>query len=293
MSSYEEVRNALGEGPARFFPDGGERSFEEQLKALTEEERDCYDTLKRLWIERVKEKQAKGEQSKKNKGIKVFPDSMYLNFARCSPGTKKFDVDNSFRVMKNYDQRYLELNATTLEEQLQTKTLFVIPQLRTKDSHDVFYMKPSRYWPQKTSTKEIIDNLAYCMTTMVASKEKNSKEGIAFLANMDDWSFSNFSISYCHNFMMMLQGKIPVRVRLFLIVNPPSWFGKIWSIMKPMLSSEFRKKVHMIPENKLGDFLMNGYENYLPDDLTTGKASTDEMVKDFIAYRKFMEKEES
>ncbi len=195
--------------------------------------------------------------------------------------------------MKNYDQRFLELNATALEEQLKTKTLFVVPQLRTKDpdSHDVFYMKPSRYWPQETSTKEIIDNLAYCMTTMVSSKEKNSKEGIAFLANMDDWSFSNFSISYCHNFMMMLQGRIPVRVRLFLIVNPPSWFGKIWSIMKTMLTSEFRKKVHMIPEKKLGEFLMDEYENFLPDDFTSGKASTDDMVNDFIAYRKFMEKE--
>merc|ERR1712048_925461 len=142
-------------------------------------------------------------------------------------------------------------------------------------------------------TKEIIDNLAYCMTTMVSSKEKNSKEGIAFLANMDDWSFSNFSISYCHNFMMMLQGKIPVRVRLFLIVNPPSWFGKIWSIMKPMLAADFRKKVHMIPDSQLEEFLADDYQTYLPDDVSKGMVDTDVMVEDFIAFRKNVESEKS
>lgn len=29
----------------------------------------------------------------------------------------------------------------------------------------------------------------------------------------------NFGVNYCYQFMMMLQGRIPVRVRLFLIVD--------------------------------------------------------------------------
>ena len=190
--------------------------------------------------------------------------------------------------MKRYDSRYLELTAEGLEEQLLTKTLFVTPGLTSKDGHECFYMKPARYFPKQTPTETIIDNLAYCMSVMV-EKEKSCTEGIGFVANMDHWTFTNFSVSYCLNFMKMLQGRIPVRVRMFLIVNPPSWFGKIWDIMKTMLSKDFQKKVHMIPASKLPEFLAQGYEQYLPNELEGGTADPDKIVKNFIASRKAAE----
>ena len=90
--------------------------------------------------------------------------------------------------------------------------------------------------------------------------------------------------------MNMLQGKtLPVRVNLFLIVNPPAWFNKVWSIMKGMLSEEFAKKVHMIPESQLSQHLATGYENFLPDDMATGQVCTRALVRDFVQYRIFLE----
>ena len=59
--------------------------------------------------------------------------------------------------------------------------------------------------------------------------------------------------------------------------------------MKPMLAPDFRKKVHVIKENKLSEFLMEGYEAFLPDETGAGKAPTEDMVKDFVAYRKAVE----
>merc|ERR1711915_249554 len=66
-------------------------------------------------------------------------------------------------------------------------------------------------------------------------------------------------------------------------------FGMIWNIMKPMLSKEFRKKVNVIDESKLSKYLSKGFEDFLPDELACGRASTDGIVKDFIAYRKSVE----
>lgn len=105
---------------------------------------------------------------------------------------------------------------------------------------------------------------------------------------------ANFSVGYCYQFMMMLQGRIPVRVRLFLIVNPPGWFDKIWSIMRPMLASDFRRKVHMVREEDLSQFLESGYETYLPSDCvhSGGKMDTQALVEDFVTYRKKVEEEE-
>jgi hypothetical protein len=87
----------------------------------------------------------------------------------------------------------------------------------------------------------------------------------------------------------MLQGRVPVRVRLFLIVNPPKWFGTIWNIMKPMLASDFRQKVKMIPFDHLEEYFAEGFIDYMPDDVENGKADTAAMVKDFVTYRKRVE----
>jgi len=269
-----EHKKALRDGHMRFAPTD-ERSFEEQLASLSPIERECFDNLKARW-------------EKKDRGF-AFSDAMYLRFARCSPGAAKFNEKTAWKVMKKFDSRYISLTAAEQETQLLTKTLFVVPGLKSKDGHDVFYMRPSRYFPNKTPTRAIIDNLAYCMGAML-EKEKASTEGIAFMANMADWDFSNFSASYCHQFMMILQGRVPVRVRLFLIVNPPSWFGKIWNIMKPMLAEDFRKKVFMIPCAELSDHLEANFEDKLPDDIEIGKVDTQRMVSDFIEYRKCIEK---
>jgi hypothetical protein len=59
--------------------------------------------------------------------------------------------------------------------------------------------------------------------------------------------------------------------------------------MKPMLAPDFRKKVHMIAESNLFKFLGEGSENYLPTDLAAGKLDADELVRDFVTYRKRVE----
>lgn len=168
------------------------------------------------------------------------------------------------------------------------QTLFPVPGLKTIDGLDMFYMRPSRYFPKRIQTKHVIDNLAYVMSTMV-EREETSKNGVGFLACMDDWTMENFSVDYCLQFMMMLQGGVPARVCLFLIVNPPTWFDVIWNIMKPMLAPKFRRKVKMVPEAKLSKFLSPGYEDFLPDDMKSGKANTRQIVKDFVSYRRQVE----
>ena len=90
--------------------------------------------------------------------------------------------------------------------------------------------------------------------------------------------------------MNMLQGKtLPVRVNLFLIVNPPTWFNKVWTIMKGMLSEDFAQKVYMIPESQLSEHLAAGYESFLPDDMANGQVDTRALVGDFVQYRVFFE----
>ena len=63
--------------------------------------------------------------------------------------------------------------------------------------------------------------------------------------------------------------------------------------MKPMLSPAFSKKVHMIPEEKLSIYLSPGFEAHLPNEFKCGQADVPSMVHDYIAFRKYVEGENS
>jgi hypothetical protein len=104
MLDLTSLEKDLGPGPMRFAPIG-ERSFQEQLSGLTKKERECFDNLKKRW------------ESKEAS----FSDEMILRFARCSPGRQKFVEAASWKVMKKFDPRYLELTAAKQEKQLLTK----------------------------------------------------------------------------------------------------------------------------------------------------------------------------
>ena len=72
----------------------------------------------------------------------------------------------------------------------------------------------------------------------------------------------------------------------FYSVNPPAWFDKIWKIMKPMLAPSFRKKVHMIPQSRLNEFVggqQPGWEEFLPNEFADlGRADANQIVQRFI-----------
>ncbi len=126
------------------------------------------------------------------------------------------------------------------------------------------------------------------MSAMV-EREETSINGIGLIACMDDWTKENFSVSYCRQFTAMLQGGVPARVSLYLIVNPPVWFKKAWKIMKPMMAPAFRRHVKMIKESELDKFMAPGYKTHLPDDMMTGEADTKKIVDEFIADRHKLE----
>lgn len=139
------------------------------------------------------------------------------------------------------------------------------------------------------STNSFMDSLVYVMNCLL-EKERNCKNGIGAVINMTDWRMTNFNVSYWHRFMMTLQGRrSPCRVQLVLLVNCPPWFGKIWMMMRTMLSDDFRKKMHMVSFHAMRHHMKRGFEQHLPDDIHSGRADTDLLLKGFIEDRKRIE----
>ncbi|CAB9502098.1 expressed unknown protein [Seminavis robusta] len=305
-------RNELGSGPMRFAPNNSMRSSQAQVMGLDsnmilylqeieqkwnqrqaklarQHGRDCRACLPLTpqWHMRFLWFYAKAAKPQRRRRLSTQPAPHSTTTTTVS---YQVNMKKVWAAEKKLQKRFVALNVATLGPQLYSKTLFPVPGLTTKGGHPMFYMRPSRYFPKHTDTKTIIDNLIYVMNTMLENSQFAQKEGIGFIACMDSWKMVNFEVSYCYQFMMALQGfMVPVKTQLFLIVNPPSWFGAIWKIMKPMLAPSFQKKVKIVPESKIHKYLAPGFEQVLPNDMQSGQANTDAMVVDFIAYRQYVE----
>jgi hypothetical protein len=275
----QELTLKLGCGPMRFGPVRQECSVQVEAEAqgLSTEDIHSFAAIKAGWDTECK------KQAKK----KRFTSGQVLRFAIFA----KFDEARAIKIMKRTDPRHFQMTAVDIETQLRSKTLFPVPGLKSLRGSNVFYMRPSRFVPDQMSTSSVIANLIYVMNS-VAVKETSKTAGLSFMANMTGWTMANFSGDYCMKFMQCLQGRsFPAKVDMFLIVNPPQWFDKVWGIMQTMLSSSFRQKVHMITEDEIGFYLEFGYEEYLPDEFHEGRASTEEMVEDYVMYQQLLEQE--
>jgi hypothetical protein len=271
-----ELEAQLGEGPLRFGPVHKESPLRDQFlnNPRGAAGLSIFASLCAHW--------SQASESKK----KIYTDTQIFRILRFT----KFNEHRALGLMKRTDPRRFNLSAFDQLDQLETKTLFPLPGLMSVGGSYCFYMRPCRYDPRHTRTSIIIDNLIYVMETY-AHRDIELDTGIAFIANMNDWTMDNFATEYCFKFMQALQGRtFPAKVNLFLIVNPPSWFGKIWNIMKGMLSAKFQRRVHMVLENELPFFLKKGFEKFLPTEFVIGQANTDDIVEDFIAYQQAMEK---
>jgi hypothetical protein len=136
----------------------------------------------------------------------------------------------------------------------------------------------------------IIDNLAYVMLSM-AEKEETATNGIGCLVYLKDWAMENYSVESCMKLLEILEGGIPVRVSHFFLVNPPSWFESMWKIVKPLLHPTFQRRIKLLPERVLSQVLAPGYQAYLPNDMSEGSVNATQLVHDFVAYRKHIERE--
>mmetsp|Transcript_4598 Transcript_4598/g.13010 ORF Transcript_4598/g.13010 Transcript_4598/m.13010 type:complete len:404 (+) Transcript_4598:119-1330(+) len=277
---YDQLEKSLGKGPLRYAFGRNERLIGDQIDSLAPFQRACFDRLKNEG-ESMDSLLCDDDSHSRN-------DGLYLLLTRCS----EFKYEKASILMKNWQagSAFYLIRCAELKEQLQRQVLFVpSPELKTRSGLNVFYMRPSRYFPKVTPTPVVINNLSYVLQVML-EKEECSTRGIAFVANMKGWTRHNFSLDYCRDFMHMLEGNVvPAKVELFLIVDPPVWFEIIYNIIINMLSEEFAKKVKLVSSQDLGDYLAEGYLEFLPDDVEGGKCVTKTAVDDFIRYRMAVE----
>lgn len=215
-----------------------------------------------------------------------------------------FDAEEAIDgIHEDNGSPYMKLKMEDLEEQFETNAVFPLPKLKTRKSDsEVIYMKPSRVNPNNnedngssssSSHDRFIESLCYVMNDLSQTVEQ-CRNGVTVIADMQDVTKDNFNKEHCASLMQALQGEmVPTRVETFIIVSPPAWFHKVFKWMKSKGSKDFLRRVHLIKQDQLAQFLMEDYALYLPDDLSGGHAVGSEICEDYMDLKSAQEEQQS
>lgn len=151
-------------------------------------------------------------------------------------------------------------------------------------------MRPNRFFNSSNKCcDKFVESLCYVLNDFSRTEEQ-CRNGVTVVADMQNISKENFSKESCKKLLSALQGEmVPTRVEAFVIVSPPTWFSNIWKWMKPTMSKDFARRVHLIKEERLSEFLMGDYKRYLPDDFCLGLARASELAEDYVDLKMFQE----
>jgi len=233
--------------------------FEEQFKELTDSEKKAFETLKEQW-----------KKEEKEHGV-VFSDIALLNRLRASPGKgPKFNVETSLPALRKCAKLFTDLdfaNITSESEAVQGKfsSILSIPGCRDVDGNPIFYSRSYKFFPDDKETPLMLTATIYGLTALTEDP-RNAKEGISFMANMENFGWKNFSKNSTKMFLNAMQGAVSCRIRRFFIVNPMRMFSLMWTMTRPLMSKEFANKFVIIKGKELKNYIHPDDLDLLPDD---------------------------
>lgn len=202
-----------------------------------------------------------------------------------------FDLEKAKdAVDENTDNAFLDLEMHgELRGQFVNKMLFPLSGLRTKKNNSqVVYTRPSRGKPDDDNMTKVLQSLCYVMNDF-SQTDQQCRDGIALVTNLEGFTMEHFDELELRQFILALQGTlVPTKVTTVLLVNAPSWFKQdVWKKMRSSMPFQFRRNVHIISTDKLGDYLMEDYQAYLPHEIAHGYRSGSEIIEDYIDLKSY------
>jgi len=192
-----------------------------------------------------------------------------------------------------YDSPYLHLRMDgALIETFQKRIIMPLPGLRTRDNSQVIYMRASRYHHHSATSKQLaIDSLCYLLNDMSRTRD-DCRGGVSIIANLRSYGVKNFDMDAILQAAKAVEGRllVPARFTVLLYIDAPEVFVNGWKLLRPMLAPWLAKKVHFIKADQLGNFLVSGYKDFLPDEIEGGWKDTRELVDDYVDLKIYDER---
>ena len=120
--------------------------------------------------------------------------------------------------------------------------------------------------------------------------EEEGWNGVTILSYLKGYGLKNHQHDPENRLVHMIDGNIiPIRIAQILSVDANKIYSKIMKMSKPLMTKSFAEKFQVIKTKDLGEYLMEGYEQFLPDEIEGGWRSAEEIVEDFCDERRYKE----
>lgn len=190
-------------------------------------------------------------------------------------------------IITSKDSKYLNLRMEgPLAKHFGKKIIVPLYDLKAKDKSNVVYLRPSRYQGVKNS-QMMVESLCYVLNDL-SSTQSQCRVGVTMIVNMKKWARDNFDQEMWVKMIRILQGDlVPTKVNTVLLVDAPEDFRTVFELLEQLMPYAFFKKVRFVKTNKLGDYLKDGFNEFLPNDFKRGWLSCDEVVEDYIDQKTY------
>lgn len=277
-----------------------------RLYALTMKQRSAFRCIKNAWHQ---EWTRRLEDNDEDQAQQPWSDETLLRVFIWVD----FDLERAITMLRgmalsHWDNLALRVDARRLADDFASRAVIPLPGIITKasapislDCATVIYIRPSRFFavsdPLRLVTYTM--NCMYDRYVQDAPLSASLSQPIILLVNLKGYYVSSsrqqdsFGLEHWISLLCLIQGKRgPVQAERLWLVNASSEFDDFWQAQVQSFCDEngFASRVSFIKKSRhLSQVLESGYEVDLPKDFRNGKASTRELVSDFLNYRRALE----
>lgn len=216
-------------------------------------------------------------------------DHLIFRFACCH----EFEYRTARKaLLANYNRPYISV---ALDDRISaflqdTLCFYPLPGLRSKfgNSRVLFFRSP-RYVPSPDNQKVCLESLNYVVHSMCEDEEE-CRNGITIVSYLEGFGMKNHDPDLGDETMRIFNGtSVPIKVNEILLVDAPKVVSRVLKLTRTFMTKSLRKKIKIIKSADLGEYLMDGFEEFLPNEMEAGWKNGAEIVEDFVDQKRFNE----
>lgn len=222
-----------------------------------------------------------------HKGLKSRTDDAFLlRFLRA----RKFDHDRAYNMLINYytmrarNADILDhIKPSSVEHIYDYGVVTVLPR-RDQQGRRIVYFRPGKWNPYECQLTDIIKTALLGLEVAILD-EQTQVCGVVVIKNMTDLGVvqaRNIKRRAVKLWLSLLQDVFPMRLKAIHVVNEPSIFSTIFTIVKPFLKQKTAKRLHF-HASSLESLREHFDVDLLPEELGGRLPPGDELAKNWKA----------
>ncbi|CAJ1052153.1 tyrosine-protein phosphatase non-receptor type 9 isoform X1 [Xyrichtys novacula] len=173
---------------------------------------------------------------------------------------RKFDVTRAIDLFQAYKNTRIKegiININPDEDPLRSELLsgkFTVLPGRDAKGAALALFTARLHRPDVTTHKAVLQAIIYQLDKAIESLQ-TQKDGLIFIYDMTNSSYSNFDYELCVKILNLLKGAFPARLKCVFIVSSPLWFRAPFAVLRLFVREKLRERVCTVKAHELASHI--------------------------------------